>query len=255
MQKGKLKSCTVKAKLKCMAISVLVSGKLGDLFHSLYVCHHVYKTRNEKSIVYMTDAVEPFENGLENTFNELYVPIMEDWCERFAIWNGEPIDIDTTQFRKSPYLYNACWSEIMVKTFFPNESYVGGAWINYAMQPQKGLLVVNRRYKNEFTPIIRQRYMAIIPHYPKRVFVGSRRDFDLFPLNGEFELFEPQTIADWLVTINNADLFIGNQSAPLAMASAMDTRRIAELLPINFPDGIHYRDESKYSSKFEGYIQ
>ena len=255
MQKEKLKSCTVKAKLKCMAISVLVSGKLGDLFHSLYVCHHVYKTRNEKSIVYMTDAVEPFENGLENTFNELYVPIMEDWCERFAIWNGEPIDIDTTQFRKSPYLYNACWSEIMVKTFFPNESYVGGAWINYAMQPQKGLLVVNRRYKNEFTPIIRQRYMAIIPHYPKRVFVGSRRDFDLFPLNGEFELFEPQTIADWLVTINNADLFIGNQSAPLAMASAMDTRRIAELLPINFPDGIHYRDESKYSSKFEGYIQ
>ena len=97
--------------------------------------------------------------------------------------------------------------------------------------------------------------MAIIPHYPKRVFVGSRRDFDLFPLNSEFELFEPQSIADWLVTINNADLFIGNQSAPLAMASAMDTRRIAELLPINFPDGIHYRDESKYSSKFEGYIQ
>lgn len=238
-----------------MAISVLVSGKLGDLFHSLYVCHHVYKTRNEKSIVYMTDAVEPFENGLENTFNELYVPIMQDWCERFAIWNGEPIDIDTTQFRKSPYLYNACWSEIMVKTFFPNESYVGGAWINYEMQPQKGLLVVNRRYKNEFTPLIRQRYMAIMPHYPKRIFVGSRRDFDLFPLNTDFELYEPNKIADWLMTIANADLFIGNQSAPLAMASAMNTRRIAELLPINFPDGIHYRDESKYSSKFEGYIQ
>lgn len=238
-----------------MAINVLVSGKLGDLFHSLYVCYHVYKTRNEKSIVYMTDAVEPFENGLENTYNELYVPMMEDWCERFSIWKGEPIDIDTTQFRKSPYLYNACWSEIMVKTFFPNESYVSGAWINYAMQPQKGLLVVNRRYKNEFTPMVRQRYMAIIPHYPKRVFVGSRRDFDLFPLNGEFELFEPQLMSDWLVTINNADLFIGNQSAPLAMASAMNTRRIAELLPINFPDGIHYRDESKYSSKFEGYIQ
>ena len=238
-----------------METNVLVSGKLGDLFHSLYVCNHVYVREGKKVNLFITDKVEHFENGLENTLGELVTPIkFQDWCNSFQIWNGEHIDIDTTQFRKSPWLYNTCWSEIMLNTFFPNQEYVRGAWVS-ATNTKDDILVVNRRYKNEFTPMLAHEYKLLGEQYKKKVFLGSQTDYDLFPLNAEYDLVQPNSIIDWLFWIGLSDLFVGNQSAPLAMASAMDARRVAELLPRKHPDWIHYRDESKYSSNFVKYIQ
>lgn len=234
--------------------NVLVSGKLGDLFHSLWVCHHLYHKHGLESNVYMSDHVEKFENGLVPTFNELHdIIISQVWCSDFTIWGGENIEIDTTQFRKSQLLYRACWTEIMCQTFFTGDSPILGSWINVEAET-KDRLVINRRYKNEASTNIISFYEQHIDSATETIFLGSERDYELFPLRDKCTLVIPENIHQWLTTIASSTLFIGNQSSPLAMASALDVRRIAELLPPNYPDGSHYKSEGKYYQNFLNYI-
>jgi hypothetical protein len=231
-------------------VNVLVSGKLGDLIHSLYVCEHLYRTRGKKSHVFMTDKVEYFENGLYSTYQELHkVLLSQKWLGNFSIYQGENIDYDTTTFRQSPLLYNSCWSDIMLNTFFPNEEYCGGGWIKLDVGVEEDLIVVNRRFKNDMPTDVLNAYTEITNQFSKRFFLGSMDDYERFPLKKNFIHIIPKSILEWFNYISRSEVFIGNQSSPLAMASALDVPRFAELLPTI--DKAHYIGEEKYSN----YIQ
>jgi hypothetical protein len=236
--------------------NVLVSGKLGDLFHSLWVCHHLYKKHGFKSNILMTDTVEKFEYGLIPTYNELYdIVSKQPYCYQFNLHNEEPIDYDTTAFRRSPYLYRACWTEILCQAFFDGDSPKLGSWINLPFDVKKeDRIIISRRYKNEMTDDVIAFYDKVTMTEQKVYFLGGLHDYQLFPFKDRIEHIIPNSIEDWLGNIYNSSLFIGNQSSPLAMASALNVRRIAELLPPNFPDGAHYKNESKYYDNFIKYV-
>jgi hypothetical protein len=235
--------------------NVLVSGKLGDLIHSLWVCHHLYHRKGIKSNILMTDNIEKFEYGLVPTYNELYhIVSAQEYCYQFNLYNQEPIDYDTTRFRKSPYLYRACWTEILCQSFFEGDSPKLGAWIKIDSVPNKRI-VISRRYKNEMTPSVIALYdKATSDEENEVVFLGSMHDYNLFPFKHRIPIIIPETIDDWFQEISKSMLFIGNQSSPLAMASALNVRRIAELLPPQYPDGAHYKNESKYYENFIKYV-
>jgi len=238
-----------------MVNNVLVSGKLGDLIHSLWVCHHLFHSKGIKSNVFMTDEVEPFEYGLISTYNELYdIVTQQEWCYQFNLWGGEHIDYLTTNFRHSPLLYRACWTEIMCQTFFQGDSPKLGAWIKVDCVPNERILI-SRRFKNEMTKDVIRFYDELTNRKDTEVvFLGSLHDYNLFPFKDRIPHLIPVTIKDWLNEISKSQLFVGNQSSPLAMASALNVKRIGELLPPQYPDGIHYKNEGHYYLNFLNYI-
>ncbi len=235
-------------------ISVLISGKLGDLIHSLYVCNVLHKHFANKCVIYMTDSVEPFENGLKNTFMELYESIkMQPFCEEFKIWHGEPVEVNTTLFRRSNLLYKTCWREIFNENF--DTPIITGAWLEYhSPKILNNTLIISRRYKLPMSDTAKNVYLKYIEQFDNVIFLGSQHDYDLFDLKTYCQLVTPLTIDDWLFYIKSSGLFIGNQSSPLAMALALDVNVIAELFPRNIIDYIHYVGEEKYSQKFNYFI-
>lgn len=234
-------------------VSVLVGGKLGDLIHSLYVCQVLFKHYNRKSVIYMTDSVEPFENGLKNTFMELYELVkMQPFCEDFKIWNGEPIEANTTLFRRSNLLYKTCWREIFNQNF--NTPILTGNWLEYHNPKIKERLVIARRYKLPLSENAKNVYLNYINQFKEIVFLGSQHDYDLFDLKHHCKLIIPYSIDDWFINIKTARLFMGNQSSPLAMALSLDVNIVAELFPTNIIDYIHYVGEEKYTQKFNYFL-
>lgn len=237
-----------------MVTNVLVSGKLGDLIHSLWICNHLFVTRGLKSNIFMSDEVEKFEYGLIPTYNELYDIISKQpYCYQFNLWGGEEIQYDTTKFRQSNLLYRACWTEIMCQTFFRGEDPTLKAWIHLDTVPNERTLIC-RRYKNEMTPDVIKFYDRITSEENEVMFLGSMHDYNLFPFKHRVPHIIPETIEDWLNEISKSKLFIGNQSSPLAMASALNVKRVAELLPPQYPDGMHYKNEGQYYMNFLNYI-
>jgi len=231
-----------------MVSSVLVSGKLGDLIHSMYVPHHLFERHGIRTVIYITDTAEYFENGIENTYRELK-PIIQQQKgnDGFEIWQGQPIEYNTTLFRKSPYLYKRCWTEIMCGTFFPNEEPTTGAWMVYnEVRNWDTTLVINRRFKSAVHKKLHQAYLSVIQQHQEVIFLGSELEYDSFPLKHLCRLVVPQDIQDWFIYIAKTKTFMGNQSAPLAIASALNTPRIAELLPKKIADWKHYWGENKY---------
>lgn len=232
-----------------MEKNVLINGKLGDAFHSLYVCFHLWKNHGYKLNIYFDDKVEPFERGLMATFFELKPIIQKQpYTNSCQLHMKQHIDYDTSQFRYKGFLYHHGWSDIMIKSFFPNEEYIPQAWIQpfKTNRYERDFVLINRRNKNPMSDELIQSYANLIRKYPfeKRVFTGQIEDYDAFPLKDEV-LFNPlNTLYDLYINISICDLFIGNQSSPLALAHALNVNRAIELLPTI--DAIHYRAETKY---------
>lgn len=243
-----------KFKLSGKSKKILISGKLGDFIHAMYVAYHLWKTKGELSEVYITDKIEPFQFPLSPTFEELKpIIFQQEYVIDFKIWQGEGMHINTPLFRKSPLLGNAPWSEIMSYTFF-NESPLTGAWMTYKeKKPQDSTIIINRSIANRpyittMTQKICCTYVEELHKYQNRIFLGSKEDYELFPLKDWCELIIPNIIDDWFKHISSATMFFGNQSAPLAIASALNIPRIAELLCKEHMDWKHYWGEHVYSN-------
>jgi ADP-heptose:LPS heptosyltransferase len=135
----------------------------------------------------------------------------------------------------------------MCNLFFPNEEPISGGWMTYnEVRNWDSTLVINRRYKNPMSDHIRDSYLLQIQQHEKVIFLGSQNDYDVFPLKEYCHLVIPANMEDWFTYIAKCSKFMGNQSAPLAIASALNTPRVAELLPTQYPDWVHYWGEEKY---------
>jgi hypothetical protein len=135
----------------------------------------------------------------------------------------------------------------MCGTFFPNEEPTKGAWMVYnEVRNRDTTLVINRRFKTPVHEELYQAYLSVIQQHQEVIFLGSELEYDFFPLKHLCRLVVPQDIQNWFFYIAKAKVFMGNQSAPLAIASALNTPRIAELLPRKYADWVHYWGEDKY---------
>lgn len=229
-------------------INILISGKMGDFIHCMYVPYHLWKTRGIKSNIYISNNAENFEHGLEKTFQELRpIVLIQDYIENFEIWNGQNIHFFTPLFRDSRFVFKNCWKEMLCRIFFNNEKPLDGGWMSFDSQEKfNGTLVINRKNKIQFTSTIKNHYSLEISKFSKAIFAGDQGQFDQFELNNLCEYFSPKSLNDWFSIISKGSFFLGNQSGPAAIASALDRPRLVELSP-NI-DAIHYLNESLYSN-------
>lgn len=227
--------------------NVLIGAKMGDFMHCMYAPYHLWKTKHIKSNIFISEIGDIFDNGFRKTFEEL-IPILsqQEYISSFQAWKGQHVDYYTPLFRTSKYIYKKCWKESICSMFFNDEKPLHGGWMTFN-EPEKfeKTLVINRRNKSAFSPIIKNSYELEIAKFSKVIFIGGEKQFKEFECNNLCEHYCPRTLTDWFSIISKGSFFLGNQSGPAAIACALDVPRRVELLPTL--DAVHYFNESLYS--------
>jgi hypothetical protein len=229
--------------------SVLVSGKLGDLIHSMYIPHFLFRSFGVRSVIYITDEIEPFGREMTKTMGDI-VPLLtqQPFFYDMKKWNGEPIQFNTSLFRKSPLLYRDGWTNIMHNLYFSGSKPILGPWMEVLNSIEDSGLVISRVYKEPLvmSDQLIEWYAQKIKEYGGAIFVGTEYDFQKFPLNQSCYFIPNYDLELASRIISAAKLFIGNQSSPLALAWSLGVNRAVELLPEPHPDFIHYEAEKQY---------
>jgi len=237
-----------------MVSNFSMAGKLGDFLHAMFAVKHTCQHNGIKANVHMYDI--GWEFGIKNTHAELK-PILEQqpYINELLISDG-PLEgsTDLGQYINSPWLYQACWSNIYSKTFnFPiNSEY---KWINWnKINPDLYDKVLIQRKANDMRnnnfP-----YRDLLDQYGREniLFISStENDYNEFPFKDEISFYKLTTLDDWFTAMNSAKLVVANLSAPAVMASALDKPRIIELP--NAWDCNHYIGEEKYSKNIRWFL-
>lgn len=229
--------------------SFLLGGRLGDLIHELWVV----KNTPGKHNLFITDRrdlhSDGFQRSLKETIDEL-MPILSQqaWFESLNIYSGEePFYenqfgeyINLNMWRR--YVYSDSWAPLLAKTFGVQPT--GGAWITLPKISGWEDKIV---FHCSVYPARRGHWNIPIDKYygANSVFVGTAEEYKLFGY--EMEFYQSGSLKEHFDIINSCKYFIGNQSAPLAMAHALDVPRLAIL---NKADEIAYRGEEKYFKNF-----
>lgn len=221
-------------------MNFLLGGRTGDLIHSLYVAKHTPGKHN----LYITDRrdlhSDGFALGLEKTYEELYPILMaQDYVNSFEIYTDQPIDKNLSMWRE--VAYSANWAVMLSKKF--DVPVMGGPWINF-VPTYKGVFgetlvhcSVHEARRGKWTGYIPQ-----TDHY----FIGNDAEYAAFGYN--MKRYQPDNLNDMFEIIHQCTHFIGNQSAPLAIAHALDVPRTGIL---NYVDANHYLGEEKIYQNFK----
>jgi len=236
-----------------MQINILIGGKFGDFIHAQYIPSFIYRTTGITSNIFVSNMGDSFEFGLENSFREL-VPVMQNqqYCNSFQIFKNEKVDMDLSTFRQSKYLFKTCWTELLTKTFLgENIKPIHGAWMTHNQSfDLKDTILVSRKNKTPVNDFIISNYEKEIKKYKNAIFIGSDRMYSEFPLKDLCKKITPLDIGEIFSYFNSNCTVLGDQSGPMAVASALNATRILEPLPKSiYPDEIHYLGEVKYSNK------
>lgn len=230
------------------------SGKLGDFIHSLVVCKFNYIKYGIRANLYISVKGEMFETGLEYTYNELKdVLITQEWLNDFQIYNGETIDIDFTKVRKSDYLYKTNWLEIYFKEFcdglMPPSDF---KWIEVPKDSKyENSIIINRSLNHDYTK--NNEYERILSKHKDvdRYFICfEENQYHNFPYKDKCKLLKVDNLYEFFEKINSCKLYVGNLSAPTAIATSMNVPRLIELSSISPRDldNVHYLRDTEYYS-------
>lgn len=218
----------------------LLGGRLGDAIHALYVPANTHG----KHDLFITDRRDLHSDGfiksIEETIEELY-PILsqQEWFNSISIYDNEEC-INLSMWRR--YAYSASWTQLLANTF--NLEPNGESWVVLPkITGWEDKVVVHcsahsaRRGDNWH--IIKSGYEG------QMVFVGNKAEYDL--LGFDIPFYQPISLLEHFNIINSCKFFIGNQSAPLAIAHSLGKPRLAML---NEVDKIHYIGEEAWHKNY-----
>lgn len=231
-----------------MELNMISGGRLGDFIHQLYVPAIIYYKYQIKTNLYISEIGDHFSHGLKNTFDELYDTIIQqEYINKFKIYDNQHIDVDLSYWRNNNH--QVCWTEKLseiylkeedvniknfqiVKNIKNIEKYNNSLIINRSLD--------NRRYsKNDI-------YKKYIEEYGIEntffIFTDINQYLN-FPHKNSVKPLYIDTIKDLFEVINSCKLFIGNLSAPMAIAYALMKNIICE---IGMVDSESYLNETKY---------
>ena len=231
-------------------LNMISGGRLGDFVHQLYIPAIIYKENGIKTNLYMAEVGDIFSFGLHNTFNEIKEIILKQpYINKFQIYAGENIDVNLSQWRAGHIGY--CWTERLMGCYFGNYS---PTVKNFQIIDNidkiecfKDSLIINRslergRHGNKDV------YIKNIENYKKekRYFLYTDiNQYNAFPHKNLVQPICVKNIKNMFEIINSCSLFIGNLSAPMAVAYSLMKNIICEIGPM---DWISYKDEIKYYS-------
>lgn len=255
-------------------VNILIGGKLGDFLLGVYGAQLLCKSKNIKANIYMIDI--GWELGIETAYKDLH-PIItsQPYINDFQILTeyyldpiqtpkqNSPIQIFNKKlieegyilddYLRSPLLYKACWTDIYADMYgvLPLQNNV---WLNFSKKDPKfeNSVIIHRkfspeRFSTEFP------YKEIIDQYDSVYFISANKnDYDQFPWKEGIEFIKIETLEQWFTVISSCSMYVGNLTAPVVMAQALDKMRIVEL-PFN-EDAHHWIGEEKYSTNIKWFL-
>jgi hypothetical protein len=240
-----------KSKAIVMTRKYLMGGKLGDFVHMLYAIHAKWIATGEKAIIYISDQHScggHFGSGTpqdtKNTFDALR-PIMEKqpYVQSFHYVDDESIsyDVNLNTWRYI-YAFSTDWIRMLHHHYqLPPIPKTHMTWIqpttysNHDFSHLHTKVLVHRSYITPhrcnplfpWTNILRQNDCIFISTDPN--------EYEHFEHKSEVPFMHVNNLAEFFTAIYSCKFFIGNQSAPVAIAWAMGKPLLAEINTIDAP--------------------
>ncbi len=231
-------------------ITYFSGGRLGDLFHVLYVIFAKWTETNEQAILYISDDTSlggaTFGNGTtiqaEHTYNALK-PIIEaqPYIAEFHLHRvGEPIPasdhfVNLNSWRHIPHTND--WIHLLSAHYQVPEIH-GTPWIYpipvHEMNPEypsllKNKVVIHRSYITPHRCNPQFPWQEII-HHNDCIFASTDpAEYEHFAFKDKVPFLHLHDLSDMMASIYYCKAFVGNQSAPVALAWAMHKPLIAEI--------------------------
>lgn len=222
------------------------SGEQGDCLYML----PILRALGGKHSIYLVDRVlvPPFSRPITplRGFMEEFIT-SQSYIKELICTEDEP-DFDMSKFRsfheQSKTLVNAQVAYFNSISEIKVDEDGSEPWLNVGGRTPSKRIVIARssRYNNSEFP-----WKEIVTHYGERIqFIGLPHEHKAFVKSfGAVEHAKVKTLLEMAKLINNADLFIGNQSAPLAVAIGLGGPVIEEVF-IHQPDCIFPRKGIQY---------
>lgn len=247
------------------AIDFIAGGMMGDFIHAMSVVKSICLRDNAKATIYLTEnpayGGDVWRYGAAKAHTDMKDFVMaQDYVEKFEVLAGQPIGNHYNLNGWRSYIMNMyrkdggfkrCWSDFLSEAYgLPlSPEY---AWMDMVEDERfKDCVVVHRSTHRHNT------------HFPWRKILDSlegdiifmttsQEEFDRFAFKGDrVKILLVATISEMATIIASCRYFIGNQSSPAAIASALDVPRLIEL---GQAEARFYSGESKYSKSISWFL-
>lgn len=243
-------------------INFIAGGKMGDFIHSLFVVKNICQQQNQQAHIYLSNQGDAWRFGLQKAYDDLKDFVMsQSYIDKFEILSKPLQDtfIDLNSWRANlgninPTIgsYTKCWSDVLSQHYhFPisKEQY---QWLHaYPNRLSHNKIVISRthyRHNSAFP------WPQIMNNPPcSAIFLASNMvEWNKFPYKSpHITLHQATSISEMASIIGSCKMFIGNQSAPFAIASALDIPRLVEL---ELDPAMFYMGETKYSNNISWFL-
>ena len=239
-------------------VNILLDTLLGDMLHTLTLSKYLYLQDGTKSnFFHLERAGHKYAVPFEQFHDELKrVLSYQEYFNSFKRYDAstDEFEYNIHHWVYGPYVYKNAFADIMIKSFV-GENYTlphNLKVVDMPINPKyTNALVINRKTdaRPEMSLFAEKVYMDIISQFEEKYFIfNQERQYDDFKFKHLVEpLFVPD-LFDMMSIIQGCKLFVGNQSAPLAMASVMNANRVGELWYQSL-----FRDENHYSMDADRY--
>ena len=242
-------------------INFMAGGMMGDFIQSLYALKNICEQKNDKANLYIANDGDIWKYGLQKAFDDLKTLInSQPYINKFNILpsNFNETFINLNDWRKIVAIthsqtggYNKCWSEVLSECYNFNITNEYQWLFSSKNNISNNKIVIHRsvhRHNNEFPwqKIINQLQV-------KALFLTSNLiEWDKFSFKSpNIQLCQVSSISEMTEIIGSCKMFIGNQSAPFSIASALDIPRLVEL---DYDPAKFYMDEIKYSNNISWFL-
>lgn len=233
---------------------------LGDFIHSLYTVKHICEKEGAKANIFLSDNIgkygyDVWKIGAERAKHDLYDLVMaQPFVNSFGVTNDmddDYINLNNWRYTAHNSGYSICWSELLQSSYnfpVPNEY----KWLTTGtIEHAKDCVMIHRsshRHNPNFD------WESLINEIPNDILflTSNKQEWEDFHFCKEqINLQLVSTISEMAMYINSCKMFIGNQSAPFALASALDVNRLVEL---DIAPAPFYIGESKYSNNISWFL-
>jgi hypothetical protein len=203
--------------------------KLGDIIYSL-----PFIKANGGGTLYLDPDSPHFPNQRElwiERFNWL-MPLInaQDYIEEVKIWDGEPFDVDLDDYMNTTHLTKGDKVNIVDNHFIGQgeEPLSYAKWLITCYSKRSGIIIANSDNHHDET-INYNRLLS-----GNEIFLGTQKEASEFYYRSNKILISHTASNAYNLAriINSADVFIGNQSLPLAIALGLGKKCYVEESPL-----------------------
>ena len=220
-------------------MNILSGPKLGDFIHSLIVPKFLYDNGYRDINIILGELYDNFSLGFDRAFEDLRdIVESQEYTNTFKkLDEFDEINLNLCMFRFSELVNQKPFWKVYLHTFFQNEPEVPRNY-NWLTLPKidgySDTLIINRSHTRDtctYTDHTHNEYEKVMKQYDRKLFICfDMEQYNNFAHKDKCEVYQPKNLLEFCSIINSGKRFLGNQSSPLAIATALNVPRTGELL-------------------------